>query len=70
MSFVTILLPKNQNIPNDRQFEVSLYDDMILIERQSNELWDYESTALTKEQALYLAGAIMGTYGITIKEDA
>lgn len=64
----TMKLPKDVNRPDDRQYEVTAYDDMILIERESNFLYDYESMALTKQQALYLAGYIMGTYGIKTEE--
>ncbi len=60
----TTKLPKDGSRPDDRQYEVTAYDDMILIERDSNLLYDYESMALTKAQALYLAGYIMATYGI------
>lgn len=64
----TTMLPKDGNRPDDRPYEVTAYDDMILIERDSNFLYDYESMALTKEQALYLAGYILGTYGIKNEE--
>lgn len=68
MTIRTTKLPANNDRPDDRPYEVTAYDDMILIERDSNYLYDYESMALTKEQALYLAGYIMGVYGIKNEE--
>lgn len=63
MAIRTATLPTNNDRPDDRPYEVTAYDDMILIERDSNFLYDYESMALTREQALFLAGYIMATYG-------
>lgn len=62
----TTKLPANNDRPDDRAYEVTAYDDMILIERDSDYLYDYESMALTKEQALFLASYIMQIYDVNI----
>lgn len=68
MTIRTTKLPINPDRQDDRDYEVTAYDDMILIERDGNYMYEYESMALTKEQALYLAGYIMGVYGIKNEE--
>lgn len=62
--FVNVMLPKNPSATCDRKYELTVYDDMVLLERQGVENWEYESMSLTKEQALYLATLIFESYGI------
>ena len=62
--FVNVMLPKNPSATCDRKYELTVYDDMVLLERQGVENWEYESMSLTKEQALHLATLIFESYGI------
>lgn len=62
--FVNVMLPKNPSAPCDRKYELTVYDDMVLLERQGVENWEYESMSLTKEQALYLATLVFESYSI------
>lgn len=62
--FVNVMLPKNPSATCDRKYEITVYDDMVLLERQGVENWEYESMSLTKEQALHLATLIFESYGI------
>lgn len=62
--FVNVMLPKNPLATCDRKYELTVYDDMVLLERQGVENWEYESMSLTKEQALHLATLIFESYGI------
>lgn len=64
--FVNVMLPKNSSATCDRKYELTVYDDMVLLERQGVENWEYESMALTKEQALFLASYIIQTYDVNI----
>lgn len=62
--FVNVMLPKNPSATCDRKYEITVYEDMVLLERQGVENWEYESMSLTKEQALHLATLIFESYGI------
>lgn len=62
--FVNVMLPKNPSATCDRKYELTMYDDMVLLERQGVENWEYESMSLTKEQALHLATLIFESYSI------
>lgn len=57
-----LTLPKDEEYPRERLFEVSLYETSVDIERPSNSLYDYEQTSLTKQQAMALANAIISFY--------
>lgn len=64
MVYVNVMLPLDPNRSDDRQFELTVYNEGILLERNANEMYDYESVALSKEQALRLAAFIFASYDI------
>lgn len=60
---------KVERIPGDkdrfdsREFEISLFEDGVVIDKGSSYLFEYESMAFNKEQAMQLAKLIRETYG-------
>lgn len=62
MTYLETTLPKHLGRLDDRDIVLSIHDEGILLESDANEHYDYECTALSKEQAIYLATRILSTY--------
>lgn len=58
----TTKLPKDTTRFDSREFELTILEDGITLEREWNYMYDYECITLNKEQALQLANAILECY--------
>ena len=61
-TYQSILLTKDTTRLDDREIELTIFQEGITLEKDSNYMYDYECLGLNKEQALQLATNILEFY--------